>query len=227
MAATFVTSKTGSTSGFAASPCTVSSVACGTAANTLVIGWILTSSSVANTIGTMSVGGDTSATVSGKAQEDWSTDDHIRVWYWTGTGPGTVDITFPWTGSVSSSHAGVLVYSGASGIANVISDLIGAGTTTPSYTVSSATGDLAVAVFVHLETTRTATANGTLRLDEVAGIFRSAVFEEAGAASVAVDGTFSGTAYPYKYGFSVTTSGGGGGSSSLPLKMHTYRQRRA
>lgn len=225
MAITYVTKGSNSSSGYAASPLTVSSVACGTAADTIVIGVFIGSSGVANTITNMSVNGDTSATTA-HADQDWSGGNNTaKLFYWTGTGPGTVNVAFTWTGDIATAKAVVLVYSGASGLANISADIGGSGTSSLSKTVTSATGDLALAAWLCDPSgsyTFTPGSGGTERADEQVGDMRFYISEEAGAASVTVDGTTSGTVYRnVTYGFSITAAAGGGGSAIAAIS-HYY-----
>lgn len=224
MAIAYVTKSTGSTTG--GSSLTVSGVACGTAADTVVIGLFIGYSGSANTISNMSVNGDTSATTA-HADQDWSgANNTAKLFYWVGTGPGTVDVVFSWTGSMSGCSAVVLVYSGATGLANISADIGGSGTTSLSKTVTSATDDLALTAWLCETTANTFTAGsgGTERADETVGGFRYYISEEAGASSVTVDGTTSGTVYRnVTYGFSITAAAGGGGGSAIAVISHYYR----
>lgn len=230
MALPYVTKATGSSTGFAASPLTISSVACGTAADTIVIGWIIGTSSLANSFTNMSVNGDTSATTA-HTEQTWGANDNARLFYWVGTGPGTVNVAFSWTGDIAVTSAGVIVYSGASALANISADIGGSGTTSLSKTVSSATDDLALAVWLcdpFGSYTFTAGSGGTERFDETVDTMRHYVSEEAGAASVTVDGTTSGTVYRnLTYGFSITAAAGGGGGSSIAPISNYYRMMRS
>lgn len=229
MAIAYVTKGSGSTSGYAASPLTISSVACGTASDTIVIGWLKGFSGSANTIANMSVNGDTSGTTA-HAEQDWAGGNNsARLFYWRGTGPGTVSVAFSWTGDISGTSAGVIVYSGVSDLANIGAAIGGSTTTALSRTVTSATGDLAFAVWLCDSTAATFTAGsgGTERFDETIGSFTHFASEEAGAASVTVDGTTTSSVQRnVTYGFSLTAAAGGGGSTQPPRSMHTYQLRR-
>jgi hypothetical protein len=206
----FITSATASSSGFAPSPLTLSSVACGTAADTVIIGWISGNSSATNALTGMTVNGSTSG-VSSQAQGTVSANDFVRLFWWTGTGPGTVPIGFTWTGDISLTSAGVLVYSGYSALANYTSALNLGGTSSPSLTVTCPTGDMGVAVWVNDATgtpTGTPSSPAVERIDTVAGFQQHLAWEEESVgSSVTINGTTSVLSYAtWRFGFSLTAA---------------------
>lgn len=217
MAGTFVTSASGSSSGYAPSPLTISSVACGTAPDTIVIGWLVSQSGIANDIANMAVNGDTTGTTAAAAQVTYGSNDNARLFYWRGTGPGTVSVAFSWTGDISIAEAGVLVYSGVGSLANFASATMLGGTTSPSQTITSATGDLAVGIWVWEPNTVSMTpgAGSTERMDTAIATWRHVALDEAGAASVVVSGTSSATEYTnVRFGFSLVSAAAA--ATSLP-----------
>ena len=87
--------------------------------------------------------------------------------------------------------------------------------TTPTATVSSATGDevvMLICEYANQSRTLTPSSPATLLTGTgIASTFRSAV-TEAGASSVTIDGSYSGTAGWAMVAFNIPAGGGGGGS---------------
>jgi hypothetical protein len=101
-------------------------------------------------------------------------------------------------------------------------------TTTPSFTVSSATGDTVVAMLIQYATAgRSLTASSPATLETVTdggGTTGANVMTEAGASSVTIDGTWSGSAGWVGVAFSIPDGGGGPPPSSiLPIIQRIRR----
>lgn len=118
-----------------------------------------------------------------------------RAFYLANPTSGSNNVVVTYSGSGTKPKALALAYTGVdqttpvSGLTNN-----SAFSSTPSWTVSSATGDLVVSMA--MQTGRTAvtpTSPATERMDQlIAGSMYGFVFEEAGAASVTIDGSSTG-----------------------------------
>jgi hypothetical protein len=144
----------------------------------------------------------------------------LRPYYGIVAASGTNNVVGSWDSDLGQAFIIASSFDGVAAITQVVNAALVS--TTPSWTVTSAVGDVVTAIgWEENGRTLTPSAPATKPYEVIAGYTRFQM-QEAGASSVVIDGTWSGTAGWRGSAFNLQASGGGG--SAIAVKASHYHR---